>query len=139
LFECAPDPDNRVELADARDALGRRVARLRWRLRELDLVSIERSHRILAEALEAAGLGQLRLVSDHPEGWRPCVEPALHHLGTTRMHDDPSQGVVDRNCRAHGIDNLFIAGGSVFPTAGFANPTLTIVALALRLGVFLAR
>lgn len=138
LFECAPDPDNRVELGDARDALGRRVARLRWRPRDLDLASAARSHLILGEALEAAGLGQLRLVSDHPEGWRPYVEPALHHLGTTRMHDDPSQGVVDRNCRVHGIDNLFVAGGSVFPTAGFANPTLTIVALALRLGAFLA-
>jgi choline dehydrogenase-like flavoprotein len=138
LFECASDPDNRVELGDTRDALGRRVARLHWRPRELDLVSIERSHLILGEALEAAGLGRLRLVGDRPEGWRPYVEPALHHLGTTRMHDDPSQGVVDRNCRVHGIDNLFVAGGSVFPTAGFSNPTLTIVALTLRLGVFLA-
>jgi choline dehydrogenase-like flavoprotein len=54
-------------------------------------------------------------------------------MGTTRMHDDPKQGVVDRNCRVHGIDNLFVAGSSVFPTGGAANPTLTLLALTLRL------
>jgi choline dehydrogenase-like flavoprotein len=55
------------------------------------------------------------------------------------MHDDPRFGVVDRNCRVHGIVNLFIAGSSVFPTAGYANPTLTIVALSLRLADHLTR
>jgi choline dehydrogenase-like flavoprotein len=54
-------------------------------------------------------------------------------MGTTRMHEDPSQGVVDANCRVHGLQNLFVTGCSVFPTGGFANPTLTIVAMALRL------
>jgi choline dehydrogenase-like flavoprotein len=57
-----------------------------------------------------------------------------HHMGTTRMSDDPMQGVVDRNCKVHGIDNLFVAGSSVFPTGGFVNPTLTLTALAHRLG-----
>jgi choline dehydrogenase-like flavoprotein len=56
-----------------------------------------------------------------------------HHMGTTRMHVDPKQGVVDPDCRVHGVGNLFIAGSSVFPTGGYANPTLTIVALAIRL------
>ena len=56
-----------------------------------------------------------------------------HHMGTTRMHQDPKKGVVDQNCRVHGISNLFIAGPSVFPTSGYANPSLTIVALAVRL------
>jgi choline dehydrogenase-like flavoprotein len=54
-------------------------------------------------------------------------------MGTTRMHADPRQGVVDVNCKVHGVDNLYIAGSSVFPTGGYANPTLTLVALALRL------
>lgn len=58
---------------------------------------------------------------------------AYHHMGTTRMADDPEQGVVNRDCRVHGIDNLYIAGSSVFSTGGWANPTLTIVALSLRL------
>jgi choline dehydrogenase-like flavoprotein len=62
---------------------------------------------------------------------------SYHHLGTTRMSDDPKRGVVDRNCRVHGVENLFVAGGSVFPTVGISNPTLTIVALAIRLADFL--
>jgi choline dehydrogenase-like flavoprotein len=56
-----------------------------------------------------------------------------HHLGTTRMHRDPTKGVVDEHCRVHDVSNLYLAGSSVFPTGGYANPTLTIVALALRL------
>jgi choline dehydrogenase-like flavoprotein len=62
---------------------------------------------------------------------------SYHHLGTTRMSDDPKRGVVDRHCRVHGVENLFVAGGSVFPTVGISNPTLTIVALAIRLADFL--
>jgi choline dehydrogenase-like flavoprotein len=133
LFECAADPDNRVELSDSRDALGRPQVRLYWRMREGDLRSVARSHVILDEALHAAGLGRLRLRAEDPQEWLAAAEPGMHHTGTTRMHDDPSQGVVDRNCRVHGVDNLFISGSSVFPTAGFANPTLTVVALSLRL------
>ena len=60
-----------------------------------------------------------------------------HFMGTTWMHDNPRNGVVDADCRVHGVPNLFIAGSSVFPTGGFANPTLTIVALALRLATHL--
>jgi len=63
----------------------------------------------------------------------PEVHGTAHHLGTTRMSDDPSHGVVDRQCRVHGIDNLHIAGSSVFPTGGWAFPTFTIAALSLRL------
>ena len=60
-----------------------------------------------------------------------------HHLGTTRMASDPKAGVVDADCRVHGVANLYIAGSSVFPTGGCANPTLTIVALALRLADYI--
>jgi len=65
--------------------------------------------------------------------WPAQVSGGNHHMGTTRMSDDPKQGVVDRNSRVHGMDNLYVAGSSVFPTCGSANPTLTIVALTLRL------
>jgi choline dehydrogenase-like flavoprotein len=54
-------------------------------------------------------------------------------MGTTRMNGDPKLGVVDTDCKVHGVDNLFVAGSSVFPTSGAANPTYTILALALRL------
>jgi choline dehydrogenase-like flavoprotein len=72
------------------------------------------------------------LLSDDPQPW--AIDQATsHHLGTTRMGDDTKTSVVDRDCRIHTLDNLYIAGSSVFPMGGYANPTLTIVALALRL------
>jgi choline dehydrogenase-like flavoprotein len=61
------------------------------------------------------------------------VSPGGHHMGTTRMGADPKTSVVDKDCRTHQVTNLYIAGSSVFPTAGDSNPTLTIVALAHRL------
>ena len=84
---------------------------------------------IIGQELGRSGLGRLRIPAGEIE------EPWMnnHPMGTTRMHSDPKKGVVDENCRVHGISNLFMAGSSVFPTTGFANPTLTIVALAIRL------
>ena len=63
----------------------------------------------------------------------PLIEIACHHMGTTRMSDSPTTGVVDRDCKVHGIGNLYIASSSVYPTSSWVNPTLTIVALTLRL------
>jgi choline dehydrogenase-like flavoprotein len=78
--------------------------------------------------------GRLRLNFDPAsEEWPEKVKPSGHHIGTTRMHEDVRQGVVDAQCRVHTVSNLFVAGSSVFPTSGCNNPTLTIVALALRL------
>jgi choline dehydrogenase-like flavoprotein len=94
--------------------------------------SIRRTQDLLDEELGLAGLGAVedKLGTERP----PAVMHGLcHHIGTTRMHVDPKQGVVDPNCKLHDVDNLFVAGSSVFPTSGWANPTLTIVALAIRL------
>ena len=66
-------------------------------------------------------------------GWPNSMTGGKHHMGTTRMHVDPRCGVVDPHCRVHDCANLYVAGSSVFPTCGYANPTLTIVALAVRL------
>jgi choline dehydrogenase-like flavoprotein len=137
-FECAPDPDNRITLGAARDALGRRVARIQWRMREPELRSISLAYRILDAALRSGGVGRL----EGDDGQRQRNEKGAmgeHHLGTTRMHADPSQGVVDPDLKVHGIDNLYVSGGSVFPTGGFANPGLTVVALALRLASHLSQ
>jgi choline dehydrogenase-like flavoprotein len=131
--EQAPHPDNRITLMDDRDCLGRPKAHLSWRWRDIDIDTIKRSQDILKAEFAHAGIGDLQISRDGdlPE----LMHPGTNHLmGTTRMHDDPKQGVVDKNCQVHGVSNLFIAGSSVFPTGGFANPTLTIVALAIRLG-----
>src|SRR4030095_4071608 len=87
----------------------------------------------LAGALGVAEQGRVRVsLPADTSSWPAYGE--WHHMGTTRMHGDPRQGVVDRNCKVHELENLYVAGSSVFPTSGYANPTLTLVALSLRLG-----
>ncbi len=132
ITEQAPHPDNRIVLSETRDVLGRQVAAAKTRWREEDTDSIQRTQDILARDLAAAGVG--RYIPDRVDG-RPVLDRGgcAHHMGTTRMHDDPRHGVVDAQCRVHGVSNLYVASSSVFPSGSFANPTLTIVALALRL------
>ena len=95
---------------------------------------------MLARQLGRHGLGRLQvLVEDDEFTWPAELGGGRHHMGTTRMHADPKRGVVDANCRVHDVENLYVAGSSVFPTSGAANPTLTLVALALRLADHLAK
>ena len=132
-FEQAPNPESRVTLVDKRDALGQRKARLHWALTDTDYRTATEALQLLGREFGFTDTGRLRLDENHyrPETWTFAGGP--HHMGTTRMHSDPKQGVVDRNCKSHALSNLYIAGSSVFPTGGSANPTLTIVAMALRL------
>jgi choline dehydrogenase-like flavoprotein len=129
----APNPASRITLSDERDALGQRRAQLDWRLDSLDKHSVNRTLEIMGAALGRAGLGRLQIVSDDDTTWPEDIRGGWHHMGTTRMSDDPKQGVVDKHCQVHGISNLFVAGSSVFPTAGSGTPTMTLVSLALRL------
>jgi choline dehydrogenase-like flavoprotein len=85
---------------------------------------------IFGDAVRGAGVGTVISTVGREKS---AIFGNWHHLGTTRMHPDPARGVVDENCRVHEMTNLYIAGGSVFPTGGYANPSLTIVALSLRL------
>jgi choline dehydrogenase-like flavoprotein len=80
-----------------------------------------------------SGLGRVFLPQEGDRTWADGIFGGNHHMGTTRMHPDPRHGVVDSDCRVHGIENLYVGGSSVFPSAGYSNPTLTIVALGLRL------
>ncbi|MBF2027755.1 MAG: GMC family oxidoreductase [Oscillatoriales cyanobacterium C42_A2020_001] len=131
-IEQAPHPDNRVVLSSERDRLGQFKAELHWRLNPIDVEHAVRVQEIWAEEFAKAGSGELQFARTKAE--LKFEKPAMHHhMGSTRMHNDPKQGVVDANCKVHGIPNLFIAGSSVFPTSGYANPTLTIIALSLRL------
>lgn len=133
-FEQSPNRDSRVTLADTRDAMGVRKVRVDWRLSELDYASYRTTARILGEEAARCCGGRFE-----PQPWvldpglLPTLAGTAHHLGTTRMSERPEDGVVDRDCRVHGMDNLHVAGSSVFPTGGWAFPTFTIVALALRL------
>lgn len=134
--EQAPNRGNRVTLGQRRDPLGYRIARLHWQWSEIDLLSIRHVQQIFASELRASGLHLLMKAEDDIISG---AETAHHHLGTTRMHDHPAHGVVDRDCRLHGVSTVYVAGGSVFPTGGYANPTLTVVALAIRLADELKR
>jgi len=135
MSEQYPNPLSRVTLSEQRDRYHMPRIKLDWKMTELEMDSIYKSTLFLARKLGENGLGRLK-VSD----WLPSREKmekhinyGCHHLGTTRMSESPKSGVVDRNCRIFGLDNFFIAGSSVFPTGGCANPTLTILALSIRL------
>jgi choline dehydrogenase-like flavoprotein len=140
MFETEFRFENRVTLSDEYDQLGRRRARVEWELGQTDIDNMRRVTRLLDQAVRESGVGHLELAfADEPSAWRGATEGGLHHMGTTRMHPKPEHGVVDENSRVHGTSNLFVAGSSIFPSGGYANPTLTIVALALRLGDHLKR
>ncbi len=135
--EMAPNPESRVTLGDSRDRLGMPRVRLDWRLGELERRTLSEYVRILAGEFERLGLGefdrrQIEFLND-PTGWVERAHDSAHHMGTTRMHDSPRLGVVDAQCQVHGISNLYIGSSSVFPTSARSNPTLTMLALCLRI------
>jgi len=132
MAEQIPNPESRVTLSADRDCLGLNRVQLNWQLSPIDILSTVRTQQILDAELRRAGLGRL-WIEMRDATPPPGLHGGYHHMGTTRMHVNPHHGVVDENCRVHGISNLFIAGPSVFPTGGYANPTLTTVALAVRL------
>lgn len=131
-IEQTPDPNNQIALSAERDLLGLPKTEIRWRLNDIDIQSAIRIQEIWAEEFDKAGIGQLQFTRNWAE--QKFEKTAMHHhLGSTRMHHEPKQGVVDANCKVHNMANLFVAGCSVFPTAGYSNPTLTMIALSLRL------
>lgn len=141
--EQAPNPNSRLTLSCHKDALGLRQVKLNWQFSDIDRKSIhvlmntlrtEFSRLDLGKVVPSSWLGDSgikwktdNLISAHPIG-------GYHHMGGTRMSDTPQTGVVDANCKLHESPNLFVASSSVFPTSGWANPTITIMALAQRLG-----
>lgn len=129
--EQSPNPDSRVLLADDRDRLGMRRTRLEWRLTDHEWRTLNGTSRLFLERLGTRLDARGSLLSEEDK-WS-YANWSNHHMGTTRMSSDVATGVVDRECRLHGVDNLFVAGSSVFTTGGCSNPTLTLVALALRL------
>ncbi len=137
-MENTPNPDSRITLTNDRDAHGVPRVALNWQINPFDLEYVDRLCKLLAQRIGSAG-GRFRIDYNLEKGKRRPGSYQSHHLGTTRMSADPERGVVDRNLRCHDVTNLYVAGSSVFPTFGFANPTLTIVALSLRLARHLRR
>lgn len=128
--EMRPSPNNRVYITPERNAAGFYRAGVRCVFDAEDYLTTEATLRALGETLIAENRGRIRINNDR---LYHDVTGGGHLMGTTRMGRTRSDSVVDADCRVHGYDNLFVAGSSVFPTGGYANPTLTIVALSLRL------
>ncbi len=134
--EQLPNPASRVVLSNEKDELGVPRANLNWALSAIDKKTVLTINTLLGQQVGAAGIGRVKLADfllDQDEQLPDYTSGGWHHIGTTRMSDNPKQGVVDSNCKIFGIDNLFIAGSSCFPTGGAINPTLTLVAISLRL------
>ncbi len=157
LAEQGPNPHSRVVLGPRTDALGMRRVQLDWQYTAADRRRALAGLQVMAESVGATGWGRLQLVPGgvHADAYDDSISGELltifrsvpdetdltgfpvgmgfHHMCTTRMSDDPALGVVDSNCRMHEVDNLWVAGSSVFATGGTATPTFSIVALAVRL------
>ncbi|GAB4240426.1 MAG: GMC family oxidoreductase [Elainellaceae cyanobacterium] len=139
LVEQQPDPNSRVTLSTEKDALGMPISRIDWKVSEMERQSIRRLSHLICQEFRRIGLPQPQLAEwlDDKENWMSGIVDRAHHTGTTRMTLNPKEGVVDTNCQVHGVEGLFVAGSSVFPTSGHANPTLMLVALSIRLADWL--
>jgi hypothetical protein len=133
FMEMEPSAANRVTLSAEVDPHGEPKARVHHECTELDRRSLVAVHQTLDAELDRLGLGRVIDPITDQQPW-PIDSDAAHHIGTTRMGDDPTSSVVDRDCRIHTSSNVYVAGSSVFPASGAANPTYTIVALSIRLG-----
>lgn len=128
LLEQAPDPNNRITLTEHTDPNGTRKVHVHWEFTERDRQSVARARQVFDQEMAESGFGTTLW---HPDPYTSAS--SVHPIGGTRMHSSPRFGVVDADCRVHGMSNLYIAGSGVFPTSGYANPTLTVVALSARL------
>ncbi len=128
---------SRITLSKRRDPLGRRQARLNWRIDDGDYRDLARGATVIARAFARLRLGAVRVDADR-DTLAQRVGGGSHHIGGARMSRSPRRGVTDPNGAVHAVPNLFVTGSAVFPSGGFSNPTLTIMALALRQADFIA-
>ena len=134
IMETLPSPANRIELSNDLDRLGMPKVVIKWQIDPLVQRTMLECTSLVKTHLERVGLGVLQENTWLSQGnWTEHIKDAKHHIGTTRMASSPREGVVNEDCRVHGIANLYVAGSSVFPTSGHSNPTATLLALALRL------
>jgi choline dehydrogenase-like flavoprotein len=133
--------ENRISLSAARtDSAGLPALHIDFRFSDEDITAVLAAHDMLDADLQRAGAGRLHLRGDRAACFatvKRFARDGYHQLGGAVMNDDPSRGVVDTSCRAHGVENLWVVSGSVFPSGSQANPTLTIVALSRRLAAHL--
>jgi choline dehydrogenase-like flavoprotein len=128
--EQSPEPSSRITLTNEKDSFGIPKLLIDWRTNDVDKNTVKTGIKIIRDEFHSSGCGELSIDEDKLGNYWPV---GGHHIGTTRMAISSRDGVVDENCQVHGVSNLYVASSSVFPTSSHANPTLTIVALAIRL------
>jgi hypothetical protein len=134
MMEQTPDKDNRIILSNKKDVLGLSKINIEYRITDIDKQRLWRSLDICGKEIAKLGFGRLKILKERSlRLWRDQLGFSAHHIGTTRMSSDPSNGVVNENSRVFGTNNFYLGGSSVFPTGGSVPPTLTIVALSIRL------
>ncbi len=136
MVEQPPDPQSRVTLSERKDALGMPLSRIDWQRSDLERRTVRRFAGLVRDELTRLGISTPSLpawLQDERAEWVSCFADKAHPMGTTRMSADPRRGVVDPHGQVHGVEGLYIAGSSVFPTSGTANPTLMLMALTVRL------
>ena len=141
-WEQAPREFNQVRLGPTRDAIGIPQVELHWKKTELELHTVTQTALMFGDYLAANNFGRVRLlpwIADKTGFPDDDEQIGNHHMGGTRMSQDPRNGVVDSSCKVHGLSNLYVCGSSVFPSAGHANPTLTLVQIAVRLAAHLGK
>jgi choline dehydrogenase-like flavoprotein len=140
-LEQAPNRNSRVTIGPEKDELGVPRANLHWELTALDKRSVRKIHQLIGQQVGIARFGRVKLMEflrdKNDDKFPNSTNGGWHHMGTTRMSKDPKKGVVNVNCQVHGISNLFIAGSACYATSGAPNPTLTLVALSLRLSNYI--
>lgn len=132
-LEPAPDPERRLTLDNARDALGMPRLKLHMRIPDSDFASYRKTLTELGRQLLVSRVGMLHLNLRERSQWLNGLSWGNHHMGTARMHTDPKQGVVDADLKVHSLPNLYVGGSAVFPTYGASNPTVNLIALTVRL------
>ena len=136
-MEQEPKSFSRISLSNEKDSLGMPKTHLKWNLNNIEKKSLRTLNKVVAKQMGISDIGRMKLaeflVDEDDNTWSDSISFGRHHMGTTRMDNDPKKGVVDSDCKVHGISNLYVAGSSCFPTSGAANPTFTLVALSLRL------
>lgn len=139
LVEQAPYRESRITLSNKTDALGMPLSKINWKIDEKERETAKRLGELIVTEFTRVGIPAPELAGwlYTKEDWRVNFTDRAHPTGSTRMSTDPKKGVVDLNCKVHGVEGLYIAGSSTFPTAGHANPTLMIVAMAIRLADWL--
>jgi choline dehydrogenase-like flavoprotein len=134
MMEQTPDKDNQVTLSRKLDKYGIPKVNINWRLNSQDIDFLWKTLELVGRDLGALSLGRMRLLKERSSRlFGNQMGFGHHHMGTTRMAENETKGVVDSELKVFGTDNFYIGGSSVFPTGGHVPPTLTIVALSIRL------